>query len=465
MAIRYIGNTGTSSGTDSLTVSGNLNYGIGDLLILHVTYAGYPSAISTPSGWTLLTTVSQSTNVIHGVFYKFTTASGTSVSVTLAKNSLGVKSVGSIFAYRGVDKTNPINTYQTANGNLAASLSLPGLTTTVDNCLVLSSTGYKTSSAAFSNWANSDLESITELYEHIVDTTAGLVITNGSDAQKGSVTNTTATVTNYSSSYHASVVFALTPSSVPFISDCSAVGSGVSPTVTINVPTTYAEGDLLILLLHGYSGTVLPATPDGWTLLDTQQNTHANFKVCYKIASSSEQAVSVDFTGCLSGRGVMIAIENMNPNTPINTFSKSSSSSTAYSADGPTITLKDCLIMVCVGFYDSTSTSIDTDSYSSWVNTSLLSITEHVDWHKYISSAGGGGIALASGICATSGTVANTTATTDSTANYSSTFVIAIAPIVTAPPVYVNIDNVWIQADSVHMNISNTWTSADSVTV
>ncbi len=207
---------------------------------------------------------------------------------------------------------------------------------------------------------------------------------------------------------------------VRYIGKSSAMASDTVG-ISVAVPTGYAANDLLLLLLEGYDAAV--QTPSGWTSLDTQSATNAYLRVCYKIAGSSESAVSVADSGD-STRGLMLCLRGADTQNPINVSTKGTSGTTAFSAGGVTTTVDECLVITAIGFYDADAN--DTSNYSSWANASLASITEG---HDAATSAGlGGGIAFSYGIKLDAGTVGSTTATTDNAANYSAYILFAVAP-------------------------------------
>jgi hypothetical protein len=196
---------------------------------------------------------------------------------------------------------------------------------------------------------------------------------------------------------------------------CSAMAYSAGG-ITVNVPTGYAEDDLLVLFLDctdAYNNT-----PDGWTLLDTQSVTGFYYKVCYKFAGASENAVAINDAG--NGNfGVMAAFRGVDKINPINVSGKNTKTGTGrdtYLA-GVTTTLPNCLVIPSFAFGQVGASEADTNNYSSWTNADLSSITEAFD---VINGFGGGtprsgGIALAYGVSITAQEVEQTYAYADST--------------------------------------------------
>ena len=62
--------------------------------------------------------------------------------------------------------------------------------------------------------------------------------------------------------------------------------------VNATVPSGYAEGDLLVLVISGRNA--LPNAPSGWTSIGAASNAGKIYnRTCYKIATSSESTVVV----------------------------------------------------------------------------------------------------------------------------------------------------------------------------
>lgn len=231
-----------------------------------------------------------------------------------------------------------------------------------------------------------------------------------------------------------------------YIGKSSAMGTG-NGNITVTVPSGYAAGNLLVMLLQGYNA--IPAAPGGWSSLDTQTNTNTNFRVCYKIAGSSESNVSVADSGD-STRGIMLCFADADTVTPIEVSSKSTSTGTSFSATGLTTTTNGCIIVTAIGFFDDDVN--DTTNYDSWANASLASITEGHD--ESTNSGSGGGIAFAYGTDEIAGTVNSTTATADNAANYSATIMFAVKPRYV---VKTKVSGTWKTVSIISAKVSGTW--------
>lgn len=181
-----------------------------DLMFLAVETAN--EAVSTPSGWTLLSTA-QGTGTAGGVgstrltiFYKFIDPL-VDTSVTISDS--GDHQFVAQFIYRGVDKTTPINVVTGSTvPSPVTSFSFPSLTTTVDNCTVVSviTNGIDNTSTTTTSFPTGT---------QIIDENRNLA-TGGGVAVAQVVTTTAGVITGItgtlaSASAQALISFALTP--------------------------------------------------------------------------------------------------------------------------------------------------------------------------------------------------------------------------------------------------------------
>lgn len=208
----YIGQSSSmAAGRDSISVGVAANYQANDILILQL--GGYSATPDTPNGWTSISTQNTTTTYLR-VCYKIAGASESSVTVA----DSGKYTVGIMYAYRGVDAVNVINTY-TGNTDSGSTFSANSITTTVTNCMVVVFVSFNDSASGtdnenYSSWANDNLGSLTERHDQITrysDTELqGLAMATGTMATAGATGATTAT-TDSSSNKSAIIIIALTP--------------------------------------------------------------------------------------------------------------------------------------------------------------------------------------------------------------------------------------------------------------
>lgn len=152
----------------------------GDLLVLIITTEAQGSVANmTPANWTAIgdAVTNRSAGVggavgstrLH-VCWKYAVGTEDTESRPLVADS-GDHTQLQMLAFRNVnqDPTLVINTYaESALLTASTSVSVPGSTTTVDNCLVVAvaSHGTDTAAAQFSAWANANLSGVTEIFDN-----------------------------------------------------------------------------------------------------------------------------------------------------------------------------------------------------------------------------------------------------------------------------------------------------------
>lgn len=142
--------TGGSSNFQTLTISKPTGTSANDVLVASIAFKPSSSTVATPSGWTLITTVTQTNSNASklAVFYRIATASESANYSWIIDKAGSVATgdiVGGIVAFRGVDVTAPIdvqNAQATANSTSHATASI---TTTIANTMVLSTHEYTSS--------------------------------------------------------------------------------------------------------------------------------------------------------------------------------------------------------------------------------------------------------------------------------------------------------------------------------
>lgn len=126
---------------------------------------------------------------------------------------------GTVLLYRGcISSGNPIND---SAGSVAASAStavgFPGITTTVDDCLVVNAVAWSTdtASAQASGWDNDDLLGLTEVIDagSTAGNGGGISVAQGLKESAGAVASTSATLAT--SSVQGRLTFGLIPEPVP----------------------------------------------------------------------------------------------------------------------------------------------------------------------------------------------------------------------------------------------------------
>lgn len=175
-----------------------------DIMLLFVETAN--QTVSTPAGWSVMADSPQGTGTGGGVaatrldvFWKRATPAEVAPTVT----DPGDHAIGQILAFRGCINTG--NPYDVTSGNTGASstsVSIPGDTTTVANCLIVLAVSNITDTATpqTSGYTNADLANLTERTD--INTTqgngGGFAVITGEKASIGAYGTTTATLANAS---------------------------------------------------------------------------------------------------------------------------------------------------------------------------------------------------------------------------------------------------------------------------
>jgi hypothetical protein len=127
--------TNTARNSNSIAVGRPAGAAAGDVLIATVTASG-GDAITAPAGWTPVRFDRNGTSLRQAIFWKGVGASNepTAYSFGLSRNS-SVAAV--ISAYRGVDRSNPIDIHGGRPNASSGSITAPSVTTTAANPLLL----------------------------------------------------------------------------------------------------------------------------------------------------------------------------------------------------------------------------------------------------------------------------------------------------------------------------------------
>ncbi len=138
MSIAVVASADASTTSTSLTINVPSGTANGDVMVMsvvaHNTNDGYPS-VATPSGWTLLTSVSQeyTSSVAYQVQYVFTRVASSepasySVPITYAASSSNQGAAGGITSYSGVNTSTPVDTDGSGSSTAVSTLTVAALT-------------------------------------------------------------------------------------------------------------------------------------------------------------------------------------------------------------------------------------------------------------------------------------------------------------------------------------------------
>lgn len=283
------------SGTGNITVAWPAHEP-GDIGILLVESTGGQAAVlGTPNGFTAIDVANTGSGTagtrLTAFWCRATSGSMASPVVT----DPGDHAVGQIYTFRGCVATgDPIAAYATATkASASTSASAPGLTTPVDNCLVvtaISRDNDSSSTTAFSAWANSDLTLVGEIGE--AGTTSGngggFGVAAGVKGIAGTVGTTTATVT---SSINASITIALKPDGGASVESADGLSSGTGSAAAVGASTASASGasasSANAVAVGKSIAAVTASTAGASTAVATSKSIAAAVAVAYAVASAS----------------------------------------------------------------------------------------------------------------------------------------------------------------------------------
>ncbi|MBI5897662.1 MAG: hypothetical protein HZB40_00355 [Rhodocyclales bacterium] len=412
-----------------------------DIALLFVESAGEePVTLGVPNGFTAVANSPQSTGTgTNGT--RLTVFWARATSAAMATPSISTPSnhfYAQIVTFRGVlNSGNPIDA--TAGGTKAAastSVTLPGVTTTVANALIVQAVARHNDSAAaaFSAQTNVNLTGITE---HIDAGTAnghggGIGVWSGVKAAAGATGSTTATVT---SSINAFLTLALKPQPGPRF---QAAGTAAGGTGAVSPAwPAHAIDDIALLFVESSGGQ--PATLSvaaGFAAVANSPQAVGAGTAGTRLTVFWARATSAAMTAptvadpgnhvyaqILTYRGVANA---GNPWDVTGGGTKTPASTTG-NVPGVTTTLASTLVVQAI----SRDTDSATAAFSAQANVNLDGLAERVD--AGTTAGNGGGIAVWDGYKATAGATGTTTATVSSSINAYLT--IALKPSATTAPV------------------------------
>lgn len=220
----------TVSGTGNVTPGIPAGAQADDIFLL---FASTPNqVVAVPTGWAEAADSPQGSGTAGaGASTRITVlwrrATGSDTAPTLTDNWDNIIAV--ILAFRGCITTgDPWDVTAGDTGTSSTSVSVPGDTTTVADCLIVIACSHTTDSVSatpqFSNWANADLANVTERIDASTDSGngSGFGITTGEKASAGAYGATTATLATASAQGRMSI--ALKPESAA--GGCPRCGDG-----------------------------------------------------------------------------------------------------------------------------------------------------------------------------------------------------------------------------------------------
>ena len=229
---------GTNSGTSTFSGSGATvsvpSHSVGDLILVfagvveisgetqpgtHITGSTVASWNELGSGAECFSFVGTDPSVMLYAHWGIATAAGTGTLAINRDSGSATRDIDyAVITINGVDQTTPINasTLACGSGSFSTSVSSPGVTTSVADCLVFNAVqaGRGTGLPSFSSWSDGSMSGFAELFD--VGTTTGddrgLGGTSGVLASAGASGTVTATCSV--SSLYSYITVAVAPGSI-----------------------------------------------------------------------------------------------------------------------------------------------------------------------------------------------------------------------------------------------------------
>jgi hypothetical protein len=214
---------------------------------------------------------------------------GGALTRSIGRTTAGAPAISNIFLRTGdhligimlgfvdcVASGNPIDATAGDSGD-GTAVTIPGLTTTVNNTLVVdlvASGNDSSSSSGHSGWANASLASpsITEILDQFSTTGGGggFGAANGGKATAGAVDATTATKSATQAQGRIKLALAPAASTIPSLRALGALAAtnSLGASITLAEPTGTAAGDILLAICETDDGDAV-AAPSGWTELSS----------------------------------------------------------------------------------------------------------------------------------------------------------------------------------------------------
>jgi hypothetical protein len=331
-------------------------------------------------------------------------------AITVADS--GDHQVASLFVIRGAIETGDPFDVTASNSGTGTAITIPGATTTKDNCCVLliaGSTRNFFSGSTFSAATNADLELIKTRQNFTNDEGTeggGFALYSAEKTTKG-VFGTTS-VTQATAVEWTSWVGALKPRSpiIPLLLHPDATGvSGSDP-----VPNAKTN-DIMICFIETNNAAVSITAPSGWASAPNSPviNAGANptrLTVLWKRATSDAETYPTFSAVADHRRSQIFAVRGcVETASPFDVTNTASGTGGSISIPGFTTTVDNCIVLASVATTRDNAGSNNT--FNTWANADLPAMT--ADFDNTISTGTGGGLGLAHAYKSTAGSIGATT--------------------------------------------------------
>jgi len=319
-AFRASASANNGSGSTSLTVNAPSGTQSGDVMVAHIVVQTSGNSIAAPSGWHMIKRQDTSSNIATATYYKVA-GSSEPTSYTWNFGTSGEAS-GGIASYSGVDTTNPIDANDAQYNNGTTNLDNAGLTTTVNNDMLVYAAGIVNPSTSVTQPTG-----FTQQWKANSSTATSSVLAQEAYPTAGTTGTIHGTLGgNYSSAtqllaLRPAGIYASTPSGISLRSSSADNNGTGSTSLTMNNPSKTQSGDVLVAHVVVQTAGNSIAGPSGWHIIK-RQDTSSSLATAtyYKVAGSSEPSTYTwNFGTSGQASGTIGDYAGVNTTTPIDT--------------------------------------------------------------------------------------------------------------------------------------------------
>lgn len=432
--VRAVGTV--ASGTGAVEPGLPAGTEVGDLLIM-VCEGENSGAFISAEGWTLVAQTFNEGTAGTGsqcvVLFRIATGSDPHKTATGPTDHQQARIIGiKKGTFSGTTVEEIFNTTATGTQTSTKSVSIPGSTTTIDQCLIVAcDTGSlpdASSTTEFSGQTNASLTSLTERMDNATAEGNGgsLWCVTGVKEAKGAYSATTGTAVN--AAVRCNISVAVTPGGYVFgkqpeMRRKTQSGSGTS-NVKFSLPSTAEVGDLAMVFVET-GGENTGASISGYSSITIRQG-NTRIAVFYKVLESTA-AIELEVNAANHHQYYAVCIKkgSFDSGTPINVSTTNTQASTkSVSITGATSTADNCLVIAAsAGALPDAASSEDVKTP---VNASVTELTTVVS--QTTEAGDGGALFVVRGIKEAKGAYGTTTATATTEAERANTS-FAIQPV------------------------------------
>jgi hypothetical protein len=363
-----------------------------------------------------------------------------------ALDDKGPHAVATVVAIRGAIATgDPFDVTSTGDTGTGTGVSVPGATTTTNNCLVIAAVASSIlsgGSANYTGWANSDLSDVTEVVERETTSSNGtggaVAVASGGKVAAGAYGATT--VLQATSGEWATWSGAIKPSGVdiPTVLPGAGVFNVTNAYNGAPLPQNLQADDLLVMIVETPNTEASVVQPAGWTMASNTPvinagGSPARLTVFWKRATGvrwhPEDRNTAFYTPDISFvdhlHVTSMVIRNLDPDDPFDAHDTITGGGTSIVLPGLTSSVDNAYFIAAVGTTKDANTVLNT--FSGWTNSDIAGFCAMVDAQTNTGTGGGSGVAA--GVKTVAGSIGATMVTQNVSVAWAG-WVCALKPLV-----------------------------------